>query len=326
MGKIRVGFDIGSSSLKAAALGPEGIRIEEVRLPENMVDETGRIVLPHAFAQFLKQVRKDLSLPRGPAALVLPPSQVLCRLVMMPKMTEEQLLLNLPYEFSDFIQGAADQYYCDYAVCDRMEGEDETGGIPMMAAAASKQVLAEYNRMFAQAGLKLKTVLPQEMALIQLCRERTKRALEFFFVDLGHQYTRITAIKGDRVQATRQIALGGRNLDAVVANEMGVVPYLAGTYKMTNFQDVYDLPAVADICDRIAVEILKVVNFYQFTYRANELKGIVLAGGGTAFPLLRESIERTVDLPLLDPAKLLPEAGETAAVGIFAAGAVTGGE
>lgn len=326
MGKICVGFDIGSSSLKAAVLRGDGVRIEEVRLPENMVDETGTILLPHAFAQFLKQVRKELSLPRGAAALVLPPGEVLCRLVTMPKMTEEQLMLNLPYEFSDFIQGAADQYHCDYAVCERSEGDDETDGIPMMAATASKQVLEGYTRMFAQAGIKLKTVLPQEMALLQLCREQTEKTEEFFFVDLGHQYTRITALWHDRVQATRQIALGGRNLDAVVANELGVATYLAGTYKMTNFQDAFDLPAVAEICDRIAVEILKVLNFYQFTYRSSALSGIYLVGGGTAFPLLRESIERTVGLPLLDPAKLLPETGKAAAAGIFAAGAVMGGE
>lgn len=326
MGKIRVGFDIGSNSLKAAVLNGGTIRIEEVRLPENMVDETGTILLPHAFAQFLKQVRKELSLPRGPAALVLPPGQVLCRLVTMPKMTTDQLMLNLPYEFSDFIQGAADQYHCDYAVCERDESDDETDGIPMMAATASKQTLAEYTRMFAQAGIKLKTMLPQEMALVQLCRERAVKTEEFFFVDLGHQYTRITALRRDRVQATRQIALGGRNLDAIVSNELGVAPYLAGTYKMTNFQDVFHLSAVADVCDRISVEILKVINFYQFTYRSSELKGIYLAGGGTAFPPLRESIGRTVSLPLLNPAKLLPEAGEAAAAGIFAAGAVMGGE
>ena len=316
MGKINVGFDIGSSSLKVAALKGGGIRIEEVRLPENMVDEAGTIALPHAFAQFLKQVRKDLSLPGGPAALVLPPSQVICRLVNMPRMTVEQLLLNLPYEFSDFIQDAADQYHCDYAVCEGAEGDNE--GVPMMAAVAAKQVLADYTRMFAHAGVKLKVVLPQEMALVQLSRARNLG--ECCFVDLGHQFTRIMVVRGDRVQATRQIAMGGRNLDNIVANEFGVPPFLANTYKTTNFQDVLTLPAVAEVCERIAVEILKVINFYQFTYRSNELEGIYLVGGGTALPLLHDSIENTVGLPLLDPAKLLPGAG--AAVGAFAAGAV----
>ena len=109
MGKTRLGFDIGSSSLKIAVLRGSETRIEEVRLPENMVDGTGAMILPHAFAQFLKQTKKELSLPRGEAALALPPSQVICRLVTMPRMTTEQLPMKLPYEFNDLIQGGADQ-------------------------------------------------------------------------------------------------------------------------------------------------------------------------------------------------------------------------
>ncbi len=195
----------------------------------------------------------------------------------------------------------------------------------MMAAAAAKQTLAEYARMFAQAGLRLKTVLPQEMALIQLCQARGAGAEEFCFVDLGHQFTRITVVWRDRVQATRQIALGGRNLDTIVAGELGVDPFLSNTYKATNFQDVLTLPAVAEVCERIAVEILKVINFYQFTYRSSNLSGVYLVGGGASMDLLRRSIENTVGLPLLDPADLLPEAGQSASAGIFAAGAAMGG-
>ena len=326
MGNTRLGFDVGSSSLKIAVLRGNETRVEEVRLPENMVDGTGQIILPHAFAQFLKQTRKELSLPRGPAALALPPSQVICRLVTMPRMTTEQLLLNLPYEFSDFIQGVADQYHCDYAVCASGEGDDEAQGVPMMAAVASKERLAEYTKMFRQAGLRLKTVLPQEMALIQLCQARGAGADEFCFVDLGHQFTRITVVCRDRIQATRQIALGGRNLDLIVSGETGVDPFLSNTYKTSNFQNVLTLPAVAEVCDRIAVEILKVINFYQFTYRSSNLSGVYLVGGGASMDLLRRSIENTVGLSLLDPADLLPEAGERAAAGVFAAGAAMGGK
>ena len=246
MGKTRLGFDIGSSSLKIAVFQGSGPRIEEIRLPENLVDGTGAVLLPHAFAQFLKQTKKELSLPRGPAALVLPPSQAICRLVTMPRMTTEQLLMNLPYEFTDFIQGVADQYHCDYAVCAGSDGDDESQGVPMMAAAAAKQTLAEYAQMFSQAGFRLRTVLPQEMALIQLCQYRGAGADEFCFVDLGHQSTRMTVVWRDRIQATRQISLGGRDLDAIVAGEMGVDPFLSNTYKTTNFQDVLTIPALAD--------------------------------------------------------------------------------
>lgn len=322
MAKTRLGFDIGGSSVKVAVLQGGACRIEEAPLPENMVDSSGSVTLPHAFVQFLKQMKKELALPRGRAALVLPPSQVICRLVTMPQMTTEQLLMNLPYEFTDFIQGAADQYYCDYAVCEP-SGEEE--GVPMMAAAAMKQHLAEYARIFSQAGLRLDTVLPQEMALINLAQAQQGGAREFCFVDLGHYNTRITVVWQDRVQATRQLALGGRSLDLVVADELGVDAFLACAYKRSNFQNVLERPAVGEVCERIAVEILKVVNFYQFTYRGSDLEGIYLVGGGAAIPPLRRAIETTVGMPLLDAAALLPGAAAGAAPGAFAAGAAMGG-
>ena len=64
MAKTRLGFDLGSSSMKVALLRDNSlVRLEKVRLPENLVDERGTIALPHMFTQFLKQTKKELSLP-----------------------------------------------------------------------------------------------------------------------------------------------------------------------------------------------------------------------------------------------------------------------
>ena len=326
MAGTRLGFDIGSSTMKIAVLRGDSVRLEEVRLPENMMDEAGNIVLPHVFSQFLKQTKKELSIPSGTASLVLPSNQVICRLVTMPKMTADQLMMNLPYEFADFIQGAADQYFCDYALCSPAEGESEEQGVPMMAAVAAKQTLVSYTDMFAKAGIKLRTVLPQEMALIDLVKGRGGGAEEFCFVDLGHTTTRITVVWRDRIQATRQIPLGGRNLDLAAAETLGVDAFLANTYKNTNYQNILSSPVLTEVCDRIAVEILKVINFYQFTYRASTLDGIYLVGGGAAMPYLRRAIEGTVGMSLLPPESLLPGVQEQTASGIFAAGAAMGGK
>lgn len=342
MATARLGFDIGSNSMNIALLKGDEIRLESVRLPENLVDGEGNIVLPHVFTQLLRQLKRELNLPRARAALVLPPSQAICRLISLPKMTEDQLLLNLPYEFTDFIQGVADQYFCDYALCELTEAEQaaaeagESIGVPMMAAAAAKQTLAGYVQTFAKAGIRLTTILPQEMALVSLVQrvetgkkdELSKQPeQEFCFVDLGHYATRITVVWRDRVQATRQIAIGGRNLDLLVADEFAVDAFLANTYKQSNFQDVLAAPSLTELYDRIAVEILKVINFYQFTYRSSNLPGIYLVGGGAALNPLRQAIEGALGMPLLDPSELLGgglKQIEGAATGVFAAGAAKG--
>lgn len=292
MGKIRVGFDIGSTVMKIAVQQGTQFRIEEERLPENMADANG-VILPNAFSQFLRRTCGKLHIPRGTAALVLPAGQAVCRQVNMPEMTEEQLLLNLPYEFADFMQGEPEQYICDYALCDPIPEEE---GVPMMAAIASKRQIETYVRMFGAAGFRLRLLLPQEMALIHLAKllHREGAPEEQCFVDLGQQGTRITVVKGDRVQARREIGLGGQNLDLAVAEEMGVDPFLANSYKDRNYQNVLDSQAVQDVCMQIAVEILKVINFYHYTYHSEELGSLVLTGGGANIPPLRRAIEETI--------------------------------
>ena len=41
MARIKVGFDIGGSSMKAAVVQGGGLRVETVRLPEKLIDENG---------------------------------------------------------------------------------------------------------------------------------------------------------------------------------------------------------------------------------------------------------------------------------------------
>jgi len=304
MEKTMLGFDIGSDRLKISVPTKEGMRLHEIRLPERMVED-GVVVMPNAFSDFLKQTRKELNLPRGKAALAIPSGQAICRLVTMPRMSEDQLLLNLPYEFSELIHGEPQRYYCDYAMCDSLPEEVSGGGqedrMTMMAAIISKEQSYGYVRMFAQAGIKLSLLLPQEMCLVQLAlahhRKHPDAPKEYCFVDLGHTATRVAVISGDRVQAVRQIEVGGRMLNHIAAEELGVDAFLADSYKRSNYQGILEHQRCVELYNTIAVELLKVFNFYQYAFRNNNLEGIYLIGGGANIKPLRQVLTDTVAVP-----------------------------
>jgi type IV pilus assembly protein PilM len=311
MAKLKIGFDIGNSSLKIAVAKKDETILHEVRLPDHMV-ENDVIAMPNAFSDFLKKTCRDLQLPKVSGALMLPYEQTICRLITMPKMTEEQLLMNLPYEFSDFIHGETDQYHCDYALCEPLESDLESDEelMTMMAAAVSKQQVYDYIRMFSRAGVSLKVLLPKEMALIQLVQAYRKRSSgapkEYCFVDLGYLSTQVIVVCGDRIQAMRQVDVGISNLDTVIADELGIDVFLADTYKRKNHADILNHPRCKEVYDRISVEILKVINFYHFTFRENTLDGFYLIGGGANIAPLRDSLEEIVGLPALDVSELIP--------------------
>lgn len=328
MSNVKIGFDIGNSSLKIAVERWGKLEFHEVRMPENMV-ENGVIAMPNAFADFLRKTRKQLKLPRAKGALVIPLQQAICRKVTMPRMTTDQLMMNLPYEFNDFIQGEPDHYFCDYALCEEAEGAEDGENVQMtlMAAAVAKSQVYEYIRMFSQAGISLKILLPQEMALIELVRNyrysHKDAPEEYCFVDLGHSSTRIIVVDRDRIQAMRHVRLGMRDLDMVIADQLNIDAFLADSYKRTNYQDILNDPRCIELYNQIAVEILKVINFYFYTDRESRLEGLYLVGGGAYIKPFCSIIQEVLQMPVYEAGSLIP-AGEgqeeNCSFGIFAAG------
>lgn len=326
---VKVAFDLGNSSLKIAVHKKGALEMHELPLPENLIEEDN-LLMPHAFSAFLKKSKRELHLPGGPAGLLLPSSKGICRLVTMPRMTEDQLVLNLPHEFSDFVHGEPHQYFCDYALCEADAPEqappEEAGEaqLTMMAAVVQRQQIQDYISIFAAGGFALRRILPQEMALIQLVqqyrRQHPDTSREFCFIDLGYLSTRIFVVHGDRIQAARRLHLGCRALDEVVADLFNMDPFLADAYKRGNHQGVLQDPRCVEIYENIAVEVLKVINFYHFTYRQNQLEGVYLVGGGAEIEPLRRLLEETLNLPALPVGALLP-GGEKREYGATFAGA-----
>ena len=326
---IRVGFDLGNRDLKIAAVQRGELTLHTLSLPEHLMEDDA-VAMPHAFSAFLKKAKKELRLPGGPAGLILPSSQVICRLVTMPRMSVDQLLLNLPYEFSDFIRGEPHQYHCDYAFCEEAlppEGEEAGEEMTMMAAAAQRQQIQDYIGIFAAGGFSLRLMLPQEMALLQLLRSARQRGggEEVCFIDLGYLSTRIFVLRRDRLQATRRIPAGGRDLETAAGDVLHVDPFLAGSCLRQNYKGILDHPRCAQIYEHIAVEALKLVNFYRFTYRQNQLEGVYLIGGGAEIAPLGRLLEETLDLPVRPAAALFP-GGTGGGVWASAAGLVLGEE
>ena len=322
MARTRLGFDMGSSSLKVAVLHGESLRVEQVGLPEELRDENGALRTQDV-PPFLRQVRRKLRLPMAPAALVLPRSQTVCRLVAMPPMPAAQIQASLPGEFAGVLQGGPDQYQWGCWACTATAEEREKGRLPVIAAAMARQKLEAYGEMFARAGVRIREFLPQELSILRLTAGRGEEAL--CFVDLGHRRTRVTVVCGDRLRVTKRITLGGRHLDRVVADELGVDAGTADDYKRSNHQNILSAPSVQALCERIAAEILKSVSYYHRAYRPGRLRGVYLTGGGASLPPLRYAIAAATGLELLDPGTLLPGAGEMAAAALFAVGAALPG-
>ncbi len=317
MAKSIIGFDIGSGELKLALWDGALIR-RVVREPllDNLVRE-GRITSFEAMGDFIKECAKKHRVSGRDCAVVLPSGQAFLRRISLPAMSVEQLAVNLPYEFRDYLTMGKDQYFYDYAVNALVRGEDGAPAeLDLTAAAVPKQTIGEYRDMFRRAGFKLRAAAPAECAYSALLRARAAASTdaaekESCILDLGHAATRIHIFTGGRFEASRVIEYGSGTVDAAVADAMGVDEHVARTLKEADHEGVQALEGPRNIYAAIAVEIMKAINFYGFNNRESNLRDAYCCGGGTRIPLLMEAVDKAVDLEMHGIDTLLPPAART---------------
>ena len=306
-----IGIDIGNNNCKIAMRDGGSMKLISSRMPDNIVRD-GEVASPETMARFLKMIRADERIRDRNCALVLSSNQVFFRHISLPLMSTAELELNLPYEFRDFISDDPEGYLYDYAVDEIIPDED--GGpsrMELYASAVSKQLVDEYAMMLKKSGFKLRMVTPAPMAYARLLQDYAKRVPEFMgqdvvLVDIGHADVTVSLFRGLRYDSARTIEMGCHEFDNIIADLKGIDPYTAGSYKFTNFEHVLDDPACLALCDRFAVEVAKVINFYNFSNREREISLLCFLGGGARIPQLTMAIAEAVAVPAASIEAVLP--------------------
>lgn len=300
MNKI-VGLDIGENSVKMAYFaGRELKRTAKLELPDAMVSG-GRILSMDAMADFLHDAAKGNGIPLTNAALVVPASEVYTRVITLPAMTEQQLFYNLPYEFRDFLTEEKSKYFFDYAV--RRIVNDADGHpkeMELFACAILKTTVEGYRAMLHRAGFRLRVLTVTECAYGAVLGAYLRRMgaedddRDRCIVSIGHRSTHLYIYHGAAFDSRREIDVGGRLIDEQIAEHCGVDIHLAHSYMRSDYNGVLEADYAREAYSRLAVEIMKAVNFYNYNNRDRELHDLYICGGGGGIePMLRTIVETT---------------------------------
>ena len=134
MAKSILGVDVGSETLKLAlVVGNQVRKAVAVPMPKNLVQD-GRVISTETMGELIREAMQENGIHAQAAAYVLSNESVFVRNVVMPRMTAEQLLYNIPYEFNDYITDDLKGYVFDYAMHTTLEelrgGTKNTGKAP----------------------------------------------------------------------------------------------------------------------------------------------------------------------------------------------------
>lgn len=315
MKKINLTFDMGDSHIKIAKREKGKIIVHAIQMPENLIKE-GLIQVPHMVSDFLKDLRLEYNLPKVECGMVVPDELVVCRNLTMPAMTIDQLKVNLPFEFTDYISDEPQKYVYDYAVKDLIYEED--GSLKEMnltGVVMSKEAVDTYVNIFKNAGFSLRTIIPQEIAMTNVMRHavemgRIDAEKEYCIVNLGHRTTQVFVFHGEKLIVLRNIHLGSSVIDKVIAEHKNIDEFMARAYKNQNYKDILDEAYVREQYSRISLEIRKVINFYRFNNRSSELQDVYFIGGGSNLKGLPETISEMNELTYKSMRDLLPAEAE----------------
>lgn len=309
MSKKITGVEIGNYSIKLA-LCSRGclLRAQSVPLPDNIV-RNGRILAPVAAGERLRALHRSLRGAARDAVLVFPPRLVVSRSVVFPAMTGQEIALNLPYEFRDFLKGPSSEYYYDYIVQSvTRDGSGKPAKMGLFASAVPSKAVAMYFPIFRSAGFQLRAAVPPEAALMNLIRGRTDLPKELAVVDIGHTSTEIYFFHDGSFRAVKRIETGSRAVDEAVADEKNMDVHLARSYKESNTEDVQMLEPCMAAYNNLSVEIMKAINFYVYENHGRTLGDIYCIGGGSDLRPLLECIRRTTGKNLHPACELVPGA------------------
>ena len=315
MGKQFIGIDIGTGHAKLAVLdGQKVLQAVLCELPEGLVRD-GRITSFEAMSDVIKGAIKDNKIAARECAVALHPADVLMRRVTMPAMTVEQLDLNLPSEFRDYIAEGKGRYNFDYAVLNMSCDESGTPReMDLLAAAAEKETVESYSSMLRRAGLRLKVAAPDVMAYVNLVkRDQELRPVaegepprDYCFLDIGYRNTGLYLFPQGRYEMMRLIDLGTASLYNAVADTLNIDPAMARTYTLSNYENAQTLPVCMDLYERLATEVARVISFYNFNCPNSNLESVHVCGRGTNIAPLMELLNEHISVQLIDVCKLLP--------------------
>lgn len=224
----------------------------------------------------------------------------------LPLMTTEQLKLNLPYEFQDYIGERLDAFQYDYAMIDRTDD-----GMELLAAACRKELCQQFEKIAKLAKLKIVGIVPSAIGLERIL----ERALhgekkDFAVLDLRTRAVMVHFFNDGIYEITRTMETGCMeiekiwNRDPEMIRELGLDP----DESAWDENDKKNLKSTLDERYRsIGIQIMRVLNFYSFNNTDNTIDTLYYCGGGARFKELTDVIRANLDLPVKSLGELAPE-------------------
>lgn len=310
-GNRLVGLDIGSKTIKAAEIleSKKGYALSKF----GMVDiapgliEDGTIKNPEAIAEAIQTLFKSYGIKNHRVAISVGGYSVIVKKISVQNATEEQLQETIHFEAEQYIPFDINDVNLDFQILG--ENENNPNQMNVLLVAAKKEMVNDYVNLAEMAGLEPRVIDVDAFALqnvFEINYEPTSESA-IALIDIGASKTSLNILKGDTSVFMRDVSLGcgqiNQKITALIgcsAEEAEMIKFGESNEKISH-EDLSDIisSVVADWC----TEIRRALDFFYSTYPDDQIKKIILSGGGGNIQEFRQllAVETSAEVNTINP-------------------------
>jgi type IV pilus assembly protein PilM len=305
-----VGLDIGSRSLKVAEIteskrGRELKRFGITEIAHGAIED-GTINDPESVAESIRQLFKAYNIKERNVAISIGGYSVIVKKIAVQTMDEEQLQETIHFEAEQYIPFDISDVNLDFQIL----GDNETNPNQMnvFLVAAKKEMVNDYVNLANLAGLNPCIVDVEAFALQNTFEANYDTAGDnVALIDIGASKTSLNILKGNNSVFMRDVSLGCMQINQKIISlidcsydEAEQLKYGGGSDRLSD-EDLKGIISsiVADWC----TEIRRALDFFYSTYPDDQIKRIILSGGGANIAEFREllAVEASAEVETINP-------------------------
>jgi type IV pilus assembly protein PilM len=331
--KALLGLDIGSSGIKMAEVNKtkKGWRLVNAGIVEfdssskefSKANPSGRLAIE------IKNALREYKITTSRAALSISGDDLIQRLITLPQMPAKELRRVLTWEVKKYSDFPSEEFYIDYLIKPKLDQSEDN--LYVFLVAYPKRKAEEQISLIHSTGLKCAVLETKATALtggiLELAPEFGQKT--FAILDIGSKSSVLNIVIGGFLNFTREIEWGGENLTLTLCNKLKYDRQKAETQKKEvglltgargkGLDSTSEWLTVAKILeeemDTLVLEITKSLEYHLAQFPQEEVKDLLLTGGGSGLPGLEKFFTQrlVMNAQLFDPLdSLLPvESPET---------------
>ncbi len=307
-----VGLDIGSRSIKAAEITEtkQGLSLKRfgiVDIAHGAIEE-GTINDPETVAESIKQLFKSYNIKENNVAVSIGGYSVIVKKITVQTMDEEKLQETIHFEAEQYIPFDISDVNLDFQILG--ESESNPGQMNVFLVAAKKEMVNDYINLVNLAGLNPCIVDVEAFALQNTFEANYDMQSEnTALIDIGASKTSLNILKGNSSLFMRDVSLGCGQINQKIMSliecsfeEAEQLKYGDKSDRLTQ-EDLKDI--VSSVVTDWCTEIRRALDFFYSTYPEDQIKRIILSGGGANIDEFRELLatEASAEVESINPFK-----------------------